>query len=191
MVFMAAHLVVAMTGASGAYAAELLIDKSPWSTMLIASDWARHIYSHECGPFEKIEKMADRVFDNTDMMALPASGSVPTAGMVILPCSVNTLGQIASGIGNTLISRAAHCHLKERRPLILGLRETPLTTIDIHNAARIAESGAVLMPLCPPFYMFKGRKPQQISMHELVAAYIDRILAVLGHPMQSTWEDVH
>lgn len=187
---MAAHLVVAMTGASGAYAAQVLIDRSPWPTMLIASDWARQIYDHECGSFQTIEKMADRVYDNSDMTAPPASGSVPTVGMVIVPCSANTLGQIAAGIGNTLIARAAHCHLKERRTLVLALRETPLTTIDAHNAARVAEAGATLMPLSPPFYMFKGRQPHQISMHDLMTAFVDRILSLLGHTPESTWEDV-
>lgn len=187
---MASHLVVAMTGASGAYAAQLLLEQSPWPTMLIASGWARKIYGHECGPFEKLADTADRVYENTDMMAPPASGSVPTMGMVILPCSVNTLGQIAAGIGETLITRAAHCHLKERRPLVIGLREAPLTTIDIENAAKAASAGAILMPLCPPFYMFKGRKPDQITMHELLTAYVDRILSLLGHPLKSTWEDV-
>ncbi len=187
---MASHLVVAMTGASGAYAAQLLIERSPWPTTLIASDWAQRIYGHECGPFEKLADTADRVYENTDMMAPPASGSVPTAGMVILPCSANTLGQIAAGLGETLISRAAHCHLKERRPLVIGLREAPLTVIDVQNAAKVASAGATLMPLCPPFYMFKGRKPDQITMHELIAAYVDRILSLLGHPLKSTWEDV-
>lgn len=184
------HLIVAMTGASGAYAARLLLEKSPWPTMLIASKWARQIYAHECGQVEELEKLADRVFENSDMMAPPASGSVPTKGMVILPCSVNTLGQIASGLGETLIARAAHCHLKERRPLLLGLRETPLTGIDVNNCNTVAAAGATVMPLSPPFYMFKGRNPQQINLHDLMDAYVDRVLSLLGHPMKTTWEDV-
>ncbi len=184
------HLIVAMTGASGAYAAELLIKKAPWPTMLIASKWAREIYAHECGPFEALEQSADRVFGNDDMMAPPASGSVPTAGMVVLPCSANTLGQIAAGLGETLITRAAHCHLKERRPLILALRETPLTAIDVKNAATLADAGATIMPLCPPFYMFKGRAPKDISLHDVMDAYVDRILAFLGEPLEKSWEDI-
>jgi flavin prenyltransferase len=184
------HLIVAMTGASGAYAAELLLKKSPWPTMLIASKWGRQIYAHECGPVTRLEKAAGRVLDNADMLAAPASGSVPTAGMVILPCSANTLGQIAGGLGETLIARAAHCHLKERRPLVLGLRETPLSTIDLQNAAAVASAGATIMPLSPPFFMFKGRTPQQINLHDLMEAYVDRVLALLGHPLSRTWEDV-
>lgn len=187
---MASPLVVAMTGASGAYAAQSLIERSPWPTWLIASDWARQIYAHECGAFDMLARLSGRLFANDDMTAPPASGSVPTVGMVILPCSVNTLGQIAAGLGDTLIARAAHCHLKERRPLVIGLRETPLSTIDLQNAARVAAAGAAVMPLCPPFYMLKDRKPDQVTLQELVAAYVDRILALLGHPPESTWEDV-
>jgi 4-hydroxy-3-polyprenylbenzoate decarboxylase len=187
---MASPLVVAMTGASGAYAAQSLIERSPWKTWLIASDWARQIYAHECGPFDKMETLSDKLYANDDMTAPPASGSVPTAGMVILPCSVNTLGQIAAGLGNTLIARAAHCHLKERRPLVIGLRETPLTAIDLQNAAKAVAAGATVMPLCPPFYMLKDRNPDHVTLRELVAAYVDRILALLGHPPESTWEDV-
>jgi flavin prenyltransferase len=184
------RLIVAMTGASGAYAAEVLLARSPWPTMLIASRWAREIYAHECGPFEPLAARAGAVFDNGDMTAPPASGSVPCVGMVILPCSANTLGQIAAGLGDTLIARAAHCKLKERRPLILGLRETPLTLIDLRNAAAVTEAGATIMPLSPPFYMFKGRKADQITLHDLVSAYVERILSLLGHAPAATWEDV-
>ncbi len=184
------HLIVAMTGASGAYAAELLVKKSPWPTMLIASKWAQEIYAHECGPFDSLAKSADRVFDNADMMAPPASGSVPTAGMVVLPCSANTLGQIAAGLGDTLVARAAHCHLKERRPLVLGLREAPLTTIDVQNALTLANAGATIMPLSPPFFMFKDQSPRKISLHDVMEAYVDRILSFLGQPLDKTWEDM-
>ena len=187
---MSPHLLVAMTGASGAYATELLLKKSPWPTMLIVSQWARQIYTHECGPIDRLEKLATQVFDNADMLAAPASGSVPTTGMVIVPCSANTLAQIAAGLGTTLIARAAHCHLKERRPLVLGLRETPLSAIDLHNAYTAASAGASVMPLSPPFFMFKGRSAQQISLHDLMDAYVDRLLGLLGHPLSRTWEDV-
>jgi 4-hydroxy-3-polyprenylbenzoate decarboxylase len=93
-------------------------------------------------------------------------------------------------LGDTLIARAAHCQLKERRPLILGLRETPLTLIDLRNAVRAAEAGAVIMPLSPPFYMFKGHTPDKITLHDLMAAYVDRVLTLLGHEAATTWEDV-
>lgn len=187
---MPSHLIVAMTGASGAYATRLLLEKSQWPTMLIASKWGREVYAQECGPVKPLEKLAGRVFDNGDMTAPPASGSVSAAGMVIVPCSAHTMGQIAAGLGDTLISRAAHCQLKERRPLVIGLRETPLTAIDVQNAARLTSAGATLMPLSPPFYMFKGRSPQEVTLHDLMAAYVDRVLSMLGQPLEKTWEDV-
>ncbi len=186
----ASRLIIAMTGASGAYAGRLLLSKSPWPTSLIATRWARDIYAHECGPFEDLAALAGEVFDPEDLSAPPSSGSTPTVGMVIAPCSINTLGQIASGLADNLITRAAHCHLKERRTLILGLRETPLTTIDLQNAVKAAQAGAVIMPLAPPFFMFKGKTPSQITLHDLMDAYVDRVLALLGKPMAATWEDV-
>jgi 4-hydroxy-3-polyprenylbenzoate decarboxylase len=158
--------------------------------MFIASKWGREIYAHECGPLKHLEKLAGQVFDNEDMTAPPASGSIPTAGMVIVPCSAHTMGQIAAGLGDTLISRSAHCRLKERRPLIIGLRETPLTAIDVKNAATLASAGATFMPLSPPFYMFKGLSPQEVTMHDLIAAYVDRVLSILGQPLEKTWADV-
>ncbi|MBT8338520.1 MAG: UbiX family flavin prenyltransferase [Desulfatitalea sp.] len=184
------RLVVAMTGASGAYAARLLLEKSPWPTILIASRWAREVCVRECGDFESFKRGAGQVCDVEDLTAAPASGSVPTAGMVVLPCSINTLAQIANGMADNLITRAAHCHLKERRPLILGLREAPLTAIDLDNAARAARAGAIIMPLSPPFFMFKGKTASQISLHDLMTAFVDRVLALLGHGPGATWEDV-
>jgi 4-hydroxy-3-polyprenylbenzoate decarboxylase len=183
-------LIVALTGASGAYAAQRLLVKAPWPTMLIASRWGREIAVQECGSFEKLAQDAGQVFEPDDLSAPPSSGSTPTMGMVILPCSINTLGQIAAGLADNLITRAAHCHLKERRPLILGLRETPLTLIDLKNAVRAASAGALLMPISPPFFMFKGKTPQQITLHDLMDAYVDRVLSVLGHRMAATWEDI-
>jgi len=184
------RLIVAMTGASGVYATRLLLSKSPWPTALIASRWAREIYSHECGPFEQLSQTAGEVFAADDMAAPPSSGSTATVGMVILPCSINTMGQIASGLADNLITRAAHCHLKEHRPLILALRETPLTTIDVENAAKLALAGAIVMPMAPPFFMFKGKTAVQITLHDLLDAYVDRVLSVLGRPVPAGWEDV-
>lgn len=184
------RLLVAMTGASGAYAAHLLLKKSPWPTTLIASRWGREIYTHECGDFEQLVKSAGEVFSPDDLTAPPASGSVATVGMVVMPCSVNTLAQIANGLADNLIARAAHCHLKERRPLILGLREAPLTTIDLANAAAAANAGAVIMPISPPFFMFKGKTAQQISLHDLMDAYVERVLSLLGHRLSVSWAEV-
>ncbi|RJQ81714.1 MAG: UbiX family flavin prenyltransferase [Desulfobacteraceae bacterium] len=183
-------LIVAMTGASGAYAAQLLLAKSPWPTLLMASRWAKEVFARECGSFEALAQTAGRVYDADDLTAPPASGSTETIGMVILPCSVNTLGRIANGLADNLITRAAHCHLKERRPLILGVREAPLTSIDLQNAVRVSAAGAIIMPITPPFFMFKGKTPHQISLHDLMDAFVERVLSLLGRRMAETWEDM-
>ena len=182
------NLILAVTGATGAYAARLLIEKSPWPVTLVASDRGRDMYRRECGPFEELSGLAQQVCDDHDLAAPAASGSVPNAGLVILPCSCNALAKVAGGLADTLISRAAHCQLKERRPLVLCVRESPWGLIDLENARRVAAAGAVVMPMSPPFYMFAKTAPKTVTMHDLLAAYVDRILAVLGRPAPQNWE---
>jgi 4-hydroxy-3-polyprenylbenzoate decarboxylase len=184
------NLLLAVSGATGSYAAELLIRKSPWPVALVASAWGRNVYEREYGDFSKLAAMAARVFDDTDLAAPVSSGSVPSAGMVILPCSTNTLAKVAHGIADTLISRAAHCHLKEQRKLVLCVRESPWTQIDLNNAATVAGAGGVIMPLSPPFYQVAGRDPRQVTMTDLLELYVDRVLAVLGHPAPTNWETI-
>lgn len=185
-----AHLILGITGASGIHASRLLVEKSPWPVDLVASRWGRDVAGTECGGMEPIEMKAKRVFAADDLYAPMASGSVPAVGMVVLPCSAHTLAQIAAGLGDSLITRAAHCQLKERRPLILCLREAPLTLIDLENARRAAASGAVIMPMCPPFFMFAGSDPKMVSMDALLEAFVDRVLAMLGHDQARNWEDI-
>ena len=183
------NLVVAVTGASGALAARILVERSPWPVSLIASSWGRDVYSRECGDFEELARLAQRVYADDDLSAPLSSGSVPTAGMVILPCSTDMLGKIACGIADTLISRAAHCHLKERRPLVVCLRETPWTRIDLGNGERLAGAGAVIMPISPPYYMFADSSPDKVTMRDLLGAFVDRVLGVLSHPPAKNWEN--
>jgi flavin prenyltransferase len=184
------HLIIGITGASGIHGARLLVEKSPWPVDLVVSRWGRNVAGTECGGTESLEAHAARVFKPDDLYAPLSSGSVPAAGMVVMPCSAHTLAQIAVGLGDSLITRAAHCQLKERRPLILCLRESPLTLIDLENARRSAEAGAVIMPMSPPFFMFAGRDPQAVSMDDLLDAFVDRVLALLGRPSDRTWEDI-
>ena len=184
------HLVVAVTGATGGYAAKLLLDRSPWPVALVASRYGRAVYERECGPFDALAGAADVVYQDDDLSAPISSGSVHTAGMVVLPCTTNTLGSIAAGLADTLVTRAAHCHLKERRPLVLCVREAPWSGIDFENARRVSDAGGVVMPLSPPYYMFDGRPPREVSMHELLVCCVDRVLALLGYAGGKTWEDV-
>ena len=108
--------------------------------------------------------------------------------MIVAPCSANTLGQVAQGLSPILITRAAHCHLKEKRPLILCVREAPWSLIDLENARRVTAAGGVVMPISPPFFMAAGRDPDAVSMTELIALFADRVLKLLGHPPPASWE---
>lgn len=184
------NLIIAITGATGALTAKILVNKSPWPVTLIYSKWGGHVYEKECEPVANLSALAKQTFSNDDLSASISSGSVPTMGMVIAPCSANTLGQIASGISSTLITRAAHCHLKEGRKLILCLREAPLSLIDIENSAKVARAGGIIMPLSPPFYMGKGKSADKITMVELLEAYADRVLSLLGHRAEKNWENM-
>lgn len=186
------NLVLALTGATGSAAAKALIEKAPCPITLVYSKWGREVYERECGPFSTLTSQVDKAFDYENLTAPISSGSVATTGMVILPCSINTLGGIASGTADNLITRAAHCHLKERRPLVLCVRETPLSLINLQNAMTITQAGGIFMPLCPPFYMQSEgvRAPEQITLADLLDSYTDRILALLGYPARKTWEDL-
>ncbi len=183
-------LVLGVTGATGTYAASLLLDQSPWPVALITSRYGAAAYEHECEPVANLAARAAVTYADDDGFAPVASGSVATVGMVVLPCTTGTLGKIASGLCDTLITRAAHCHLKERRPLILCVRETPWTAIDFANAERVTTAGGIVMPLSPPYYMFAKRDPDSVSMRDLLARYVERVLAILGRPAEQTWEDL-
>lgn len=123
------------------------------------------------------------VHSSADLGAAIASGSFQNDGMVIVPCSSNTLGALASGVTQTLVQRAAAVTLKEGRPLVLAHRETPLSRIDIGNMDRLAGAGATIMPLAPGFYM------QPESIDDLVDFMAGRILDRLGigHDLPVRW----
>ncbi len=184
------NLVVALTGASGALATKLLVEKSQWPVTLVASEMGRVVYEQEVGAFKELEAMASAVWKDGDLTAPIASGSVPTVGMVILPCSVNTLGKIGAGISDSLITRAAHCQLKEGRKLVLCVREAPWTLMNAQAAATVAAAGGTIMPISPPFYMAKGRDPNTVSVAEMLGYYVDHVLALFGQEAPSTWADV-
>lgn len=184
------NLILAVTGASGAWAADMLMQKSPWPVTLTASRWGKDVYRRECGSFEEFAARGDIVMDNNDMSAPIASGSVPTVGMVVLPCSTNTLGKIANGIADSLITRAAHCHLKEHRKLVLCVRESPWTLIDLDNARKVSAAGGIIMPICPPFYILDSPSPDTLTLADVLGAFVDRVLDVLGHPAEANWETV-
>ncbi|MCF7817746.1 MAG: UbiX family flavin prenyltransferase [Kiritimatiellales bacterium] len=184
------NLIVAMTGASGALATKLLLEKSQWPVTLVASKMGRVVYEQEVGPFADLEALAAEIWKDADLTATIASGSVPTVGMVILPCSANTLGKVACGIADSLVTRAAHCQLKEGRKVVLCVRESPWTAINAQNAATVALAGGTIMPISPPYYMAKGRDPNDVSIAEMLGYYVDHVLSLFGQSAPRTWEDI-
>jgi flavin prenyltransferase len=118
---------------------------------------------------------------NTDIGANVASGTYPADVMVVIPCSVGTLARIANGIASHLIERAADVCLKEKRPLVLCVRETPLNKIHIRNMYRAADAGATVFPLIPAFYY------QPASLEEMASEFAYRVLAYIGLPQQDAF----
>lgn len=150
-------LLVGVTGASGAPIAVALLralEKSDVEVALVISDGGETVLREECGMYARdLADLADVVYDDGDFTAKVASGSTPTRGMVIVPCSANTLGKIAHGLADTLISRAAHVHLKEHRTLVMVPRETPLSVFTLRNMTALTEAGAIMLMAAPPYYL--------------------------------------
>ncbi len=178
----AARVFVAITGASGAiYAARALralvrAGAEIWATI---SPTAAEIVRHELGVshLELAGPDANLTwYASDDLAAPPASGSSCAEAMLVIPCSMGTLGRIAAGTADTLITRAADVCLKERRPLVIVPREAPLNLIHLRNLTTLAEAGAVILPACPPFY----HRPADIE--SLVDALVGRALVHLGFP---------
>lgn len=196
---MSKKIVVAICGASGSiYGIRLLkaLLSRPVEIYLIISKAGLKVLERETGyrnePFSSFlkeqgiifhESSGLNIYDQDDFFAPPASGSFRHDGMVIAPCSMKTLGAVASGIADNLIHRAADVSLKERRPLILLPRETPLSIIHLKNMHRAAMAGAVIMPPSPSFYF----NPKTIS--DLVDTVTARILNHLNieHDLSKEW----
>jgi 4-hydroxy-3-polyprenylbenzoate decarboxylase len=181
-------LVVAITGASGApYAVRLLeaLVAAGRGVQLIVSSHGLRLLQTEMG-IDSVAALRERVgtgwdrhitvFDDNDRGASPASGSALNAGMVICPCSMGTLSAISVGASRSLVERAADVALKERRPLVLVPRETPLSAIHLENMLRVTRAGAVVMPASPGFYHRPG------GVDDLVNFIVARVLDHLGVP---------
>jgi 4-hydroxy-3-polyprenylbenzoate decarboxylase len=171
-------MAIGISGASGVqYGIRLLqvLSGMDIGTDLIITKAAKQIMEIETDYSVKdVEAMASRVYLENDFTAPIASGSHPFAGMVVAPCSMKTLGSIASGISDTLLTRTADVCLKEGRKLILLTRETPLNQIHLKNMLQAQQAGAVILPSCPGFYS----KPRTID--ELVDIMVGRMLDLMG-----------
>jgi len=183
-----------ITGASGApYAVRLLraFNETGTPLRLIVSTYGWRLLAEETGIGSLDELKAAtgdwsrvELYDALDRGATPASGSAPSRGMVICPCSMGTLASIAAGTSRNLVERAADVALKERRPLILVPRETPLSLVHLENMTRLTRAGAVVMPAAPGFY----HRPETID--DLVDFVVARILDHLDieHAVGRRWK---
>ena len=193
------NLTVATTGASGAIFLKhflLAIGRDPrvQTVNFIASDSALRVMAEELGikgranligrltnfpvgkTARKIRLQKIKEQSNADIGANVASGSYPADAMIVIPCSVGTLARIANGVASHLIERAADVSLKEKRPLVLCVRETPLNKIHIRNMYRAADAGATIFPLIPAFYNGPA------SLDEMAREFAFRVLAHVGLP---------
>lgn len=173
------RIVVAVTGASGAiYARQLLqkLEKAAAQTEQVAivlTENARTVWETELGT-DDYKALPFKTYTQQDFMAPFASGSGRYDTMVICPCSMGTLGRIAGGISNDLITRAADVVLKERRKLICVVRETPYNAIHIKNMLTVTEAGGIICPATPSFYSVPK------NMEEVAATVVDRVLDLIG-----------
>jgi flavin prenyltransferase len=189
------ELTLAITGASGALFARAMLraleaDDRVSRIHFIASENSLRVLAEELsisGRNDLVEKLLgaepQKTIQHTDenIGASIASGSHPSAGMIVLPCSMGTLASIANGLANTLIARTADVTLKERRPLILCVRETPFNRIHLRNMTLAAEAGAVIFPVIPTFYN------HPLDSEEMARQFVSRVLAHIGLPQPGAY----
>jgi len=172
------RLVVAITGASGAILGIRLLQAArelDIETHLVVSAWAERTIEHETGyRVEEVLQLASVVHPQDDQAAAISSGSFPTRGMAVVPCSMKTLAAIACGFADDLIHRAADVTLKERRRLVLVPREAPLSSIHLENMLKLSNLGAVILPPVPAFYTHPR------SVDDVVDHVVARVLDQFG-----------
>ena len=198
----ARHIALAITGASGAlYAVRTLaaLLERGCCVELVVSDYGRRLLRDELGEEAAVERLARflrarygegveagsfDLYSNRDLGAPIASGSHACAGMAIVPCSMKTLAGVAHGLSRTLVERAADVMLKERRPLVIVPRETPMSLPQLRNLVLCAEAGAMMLPAMPAFYQMPR------TLDDLADFMAGKILAALGfeHALYPAWK---
>jgi 4-hydroxy-3-polyprenylbenzoate decarboxylase len=176
----ASRLVVGITGATGAIYGVRLLQRARAvgiETHLVVTPAGVLNAHHELGlDRNAIDALADHAYAPADIGACVASGSFSTTAMVVAPCSMKTLAAVAHGLSDNLLTRAADVTLKERRPLVLMVRETPFNLAHLRNMTAVTEMGGIVFPPLPAFY----HRPSSID--ELVDDTVERVLALLGSP---------
>lgn len=181
-------IVVGMTGASGSiYTVRLLevLREAGCEVHFVASESGWQVIEYECGLTQTdVEKLVERVYDVNKIGSAIASGSFRTDAMVIVPCSMRTLGGIANGVADNLLMRAADVAMKEGRPLYIVPRETPLSAIHLENMLKLARLGVRIIPAMPGFY----HRPQ--NMNELIDMMVGKICDQIGveHTLFERWQ---
>jgi 4-hydroxy-3-polyprenylbenzoate decarboxylase len=176
--------IIGITGASGGAVAVEFLKRCPGEKFVVMSRWGKAVLFQETGHTpETLAPFVDKIFSNEDMNAPFASGSVHFDQFVVLPCSMTTLGRIANGLGENLISRVAEVALKENRRLLLGLRESPMSPIALENSLKLARLGVTIMPLSPAFYL-KDSTPDQMVGH-----FVDHLLTTLHLESRPGWRE--
>jgi 4-hydroxy-3-polyprenylbenzoate decarboxylase len=172
------RVIVGITGATGTIYGVRLLERlrdAGVETHLVISRWGARTLLHET-PYsrEQVEALASATYAASDMGAAISSGSFQTTGMIVVPCSAKTLAAIAHGYGDNLIHRAADVILKERRKLILAVRESPLSDIHLENMLKLSRMGAVIVPPMPAFYH------HPLSVDDIVDHTVARLLDHVG-----------
>lgn len=182
------RLIVGITGSTGAIFGIRMLEALKHCDVeshLIISKWGQRTIEHETGySVEQVRELATVVHSPGDMSAELSSGSFITEGMVVIPCSVRTLGGIAQGVGDHLVHRAADVVLKERRRLVLVVRETPLSEVHLENMLKLARMGVTILPPMPAFY----NHPKTVG--DIVDHIVFRVLDQFGisAPFAKRWD---
>ena len=175
---------IAITGASGSIYAKVLLQKMHLlkeqisELSVVMSDNAKQVWQTEIGD-DSYQQIEARKFETNDFTAPFASGSAKYDALIIIPCSMGTLGRIASGISNDLITRAADVMLKERKKLICVIRDTPYNLVHIRNMETVTLAGGIICPASPSFYS----KPQ--TLEQAAATVVDRVIDLADLKMDS------
>ena len=178
------RIAVGITGSSGAVYALDFLKRYPYDKFLIMSKWGKAVMKDELKmpePEKALKPYYTRAFADTDLTAPLASGSTDLDAFVIIPASTSTIGKIASGIGDTLITRTAAVCLKERYKMIICVRETPLSTITLEQCAKLSREGVIIMPISPPLYFIPK------TVEEYVQGYVNKVLQQCGIKTGKGW----
>ncbi len=180
----ALRIAVGITGSSGTIYAQDFLKRCPGDKFVVMSKWGKAVAKDELGfpdPEKQLKAYYKRAFADTDMTAPLASGTNHIDAYVIIPASTSTIGKIASGIGDTLITRTAAVCLKERVKMIICVRETPLSTITLEQLTMLSREGVIIMPISPPLYYVPD------TVQEYVSGFVDKVLQHCGVHVGKGW----